>query len=113
MFLLERLADAVRAKPQWTGHDISKVLQEGIVAFDDGIGQAFLDLFPGDSIRDLSEEEVKAIVNAPENVHKALRCMRGTTVLISLVDPRKKNLWVASLGDCTASECPCSTPIIN
>ncbi|KAF6763215.1 hypothetical protein DFP72DRAFT_841339 [Ephemerocybe angulata] len=31
-----------------------------------------------------------------------LRCMRGTTVLIALVDPEGANLWVASLGDCTA-----------
>lgn len=94
----------VKGKPDFESHDISQLLEQAIIAFDDDIGKAFLDLFPGNSIHDLSEEQIRAIVNDPAHVQKALRCMRGTTVLISLVDPSGENLWVASLGDCTASE---------
>jgi len=31
------------------------------------------------------------------------RIMRGTTALITLVDPQRENLWVANLGDCQAT----------
>jgi hypothetical protein len=30
--------------------------------------------------------------------------MYGTTALVALVDPDHKDLWVANLGDCQASE---------
>lgn len=80
------------------------MLAQAIVDFDNGIGQAFVDLVPGRSIQDLPDGQLEGIVNDPKNLEAVLRCMRGTTVLIALVDPGSANLWVTSLGDCTASE---------
>jgi len=54
----------------------------------------------------LSDAEIRAIINdidsGGKNLAKVLLCMRGSTCLISLVDPLRSNLWVASLGDCQA-----------
>ena len=66
-----------------------------------------LDLFPGGeaSIDKMSDEEIKAIINdGGRNAAIVSRCMRGTTLLIALIDPHYENLWVASLGDCVASK---------
>ncbi|KAF5326262.1 hypothetical protein D9611_000478 [Ephemerocybe angulata] len=100
-FLLERLARFVK-KGDWTTTDISQLISQAIIDFDNDIGKGFLDLFPGNSIHESSDEQLKNIVNDPANIQAVLRCMRGTTVLIALVDPEGANLWVASLGDCTA-----------
>jgi pyruvate dehydrogenase phosphatase len=80
------------------------LLGQTIVEFDNNIGQAFVDLVPGASIKELSDAQLEAIVNDPKNLDAVSRCMRGTTALIAIVDPDSANLWVASLGDCTASE---------
>jgi pyruvate dehydrogenase phosphatase len=102
--LRERLTVLVEKEADWAHSDVSHVLEQGVSAFDDEIGRAFLNLFPGNAIYDLGDEEVTAIVNDPANLPVALRCMRGTTALVSLIDPEAMNLWVVSLGDCSASE---------
>jgi pyruvate dehydrogenase phosphatase len=57
-------------------------------------------------IEELSDDQIDAIVNDMEsggvNNAKVLRGLRGSTALVSLVDPSGENLWVASLGDCQA-----------
>ena len=102
--LREHLTVLVENKAEWEPSDISHILEKGISTFDDEIGGAFLNLFPGDAIQDPGDEEVTATVNDPANLPIALRCMRGTTALVSLVDPDATNLWVVSLGDCSAGE---------
>jgi hypothetical protein len=94
----------VENKPKWESSDVSRVLEQGISTFDDDIGRAFLNLFPDNAIKHLRDEEATSIVNDPVNLDVALRCMRGTTALVSLVDPDATNLWVVSLGDCSAGE---------
>ena len=46
------------------------------------------------------------IVNDKESGGKVynatIRCMRGSTAIIALVDPGGSNIWVANLGDCQA-----------
>lgn len=87
---------------------ISEVLKDTISAYDDALTKDLFDIFPGgvDEISRLSDEEIDKIVNDSEqggsNWAKVLRCMHGSTVLISLIDPSKENIWVASLGDCQA-----------
>ncbi|KAJ2922484.1 hypothetical protein H1R20_g14602, partial [Candolleomyces eurysporus] len=102
--ILGRLSSRVRDKQLWEPSDISQLLGQTMVEFDNSIGQAFVDLVPGPSIKELPDAQLEAIVNDPKNLDAVLRCMRGTTALIALVDPDGANLWVASLGDCTASE---------
>ena len=83
---------------------ISDVLSNAISSFDRKIGQALLDLFPDEAaLASMPDEEIQKIINdGGPNSNTVLRCMRGTTVLISILDPSKSNLWVASLGDCAA-----------
>lgn len=87
---------------------VSDILIKAITQVDDKITQDILDLFPGglDSIATLSEEQIDSIVNdfesGGENNAKVMLGMRGSTALVSLVDPSGDNLWVASLGDCQA-----------
>lgn len=87
---------------------VSNILVRTIANFDEAILQDVLDLFPGgpDAIQLLSTDTISAIINDLEsggaNHTKVMRCMHGSTVLVSLVDPVRENLWVASLGDCQA-----------
>ncbi|KAG1861589.1 protein serine threonine phosphatase 2C [Suillus subalutaceus] len=84
---------------------VSTILQSSIQAVDDTLTNGVKHLFPDEAtLAALTDEQIKSIINGPTNPNNLtiLRCMRGTTALISLVDPKKENLWVASLGDCQA-----------
>jgi pyruvate dehydrogenase phosphatase len=87
---------------------VSEILVKAISSLDEAIAKDLLDLFPGgpDIIAKLSDGEIRAIINDSEsggkNSAKLMRCMRGSTVLVSLIDPTGSNLWVVSLGDCQA-----------
>lgn len=87
---------------------VSNLLVKTIADFDKSILQDFLDLFPGgtNAIHTISSAEISTIINDLEsggaNHIKVLRSLQGSTALVSLVDPKEENLWVASLGDCQA-----------
>jgi len=77
-------------------------------------------MFPGghDELSKLSDDEIKAVIHdsaaGGPNHAKVARCMQGSTVLVSLIDPNRDNIWVASLGDCQAGmllvwDLPCWT----
>ncbi|KAF8305656.1 protein serine/threonine phosphatase 2C [Clavulina sp. PMI_390] len=78
---------------------VSSTLAETILSLDNQIIKGVTSLFPG-GINSTSALDVDKIVS--ENHEKILLGMRGTTVLIALVDEAKENLWVANLGDCVA-----------
>ena len=87
---------------------ISNLLSKTIVSYDDSLTKDLYNIFPGglEELGKLSDNEVKAVihdsaVNGPNHI-KVARCMQGSTVLISLIDPNRDNIWVASLGDCQA-----------
>lgn len=87
---------------------VSSILQSSIQAVDDALTNVVKQLFPDEvAIAALTDEQIKSTINDPSNSNNLaiLRCMRGTTALVSLVDPKKENLWVASLGDCQAGVC--------
>lgn len=85
---------------------ISDILSRAISTFDAAIGQELINLFPDQELLSrMSDKEIRAIINdSGRNSMPVALCMRGTTALISLVDPTKSNIWVASLGDCAAGE---------
>ncbi len=89
---------------------ISKLLASTMTAFDERIGQALLTLFPGgeSQLANMSDEEINELVNDQDrggkNATILARCMRGSTALVTLIDPPRENLWVANLGDCVASK---------
>jgi pyruvate dehydrogenase phosphatase len=103
--LKRKLTATLEKDPTPTPEVMSDLLTAGILSFDDGIGQALLDIFPSPgAVMAMSDEEIHKIVNDHgPNSEIVLRCMRGTTVLVALVDPTKSDIWVASLGDCMAS----------
>ncbi|KAG1785736.1 phosphatase 2C-like domain-containing protein [Suillus plorans] len=84
---------------------VSDVLTRAIFDVDEAIKRDFLKIFPEevDEIATMSDITVKARVNdqfsGGLNHQKALRCLRGSTILLTLVDPTKKHLWVLNLGD--------------
>ncbi|KAF9458441.1 protein serine threonine phosphatase 2C [Collybia nuda] len=86
-------------------HSVSTLLVEAIALLDNTMTQDLLRLFPTPAvISALSDVEIDSIINDGKSggVNSAIitRCMRGSTVLVSLLDPGEENLWVASLGDC-------------
>ena len=85
---------------------ISDALSQAIVDLDKSIGDALLRIFPDKlSLMDMHDDDVKSIINDDGPTSGVvLRCMRGSTALISLADPSNSNLWIASLGDSAASE---------
>lgn len=90
---------------------VSKVLVDSISELDNAITRDILDIFPGgpEDLEKMSDEQIDTIVNdfgsGGVNNAKLLLGMRGSTVLVSLVDPSGSNLYVASLGDCQAGMC--------
>lgn len=90
---------------------VSNMLTAEISSLDDGIKDGLLRLFPDlGAITKLSDAEIRDVINDSDSGGKnsamLMRCMRGTTVLLSLTDPSGSNLWVASLGDCQAGRSP-------
>jgi len=105
---------------------VSNILVKAISEVDNAISRDIVGLFPDGPeetpgggfvdprvlapqirrIEELSDDQIDAIVNDFQsgliNNAKVLRGLRGSTALVSLVDPSGKNLWVASLGDCQA-----------
>ncbi|KAF7971219.1 hypothetical protein HWV62_21624 [Athelia sp. TMB] len=87
---------------------VSKVLVDSISELDNAITRDILDIFPGgpEDLEKMSDEQIDTIVNdfgsGGVNNAKLLLGMRGSTVLVSLVDPSGSTLYVASLGDCQA-----------
>jgi pyruvate dehydrogenase phosphatase len=89
---------------------VSDALSRAIYVMDEAIKRDFLEIFPEevDEIATMSDATVKARVNDQSsgglNYQKTLRCLRGSTILLALVDPTKKHLWVLNLGDGVAGK---------
>ncbi|KAH7905624.1 protein serine threonine phosphatase 2C [Hygrophoropsis aurantiaca] len=105
----ERLSAAIStADCELPSNTVSNILSHSISSVDISLTQDLSDLFPGgpEAIGRLSDEAIRNVINdratGGSNNAKVLRCMRGSTVLVSLIDPMAQNLWVASLGDCQA-----------
>ncbi|KAJ3557906.1 hypothetical protein NP233_g11624 [Leucocoprinus birnbaumii] len=110
--VVQTLPDQIRTRLQDTPSrdpdHISNLLIDSVIAFDDAIAKDFLRLVPDpETIQRMSDDEldtlVKEIESSPEKNAAVRRCMHGSTALISLLDPSRRNLWVVSLGDCQAA----------
>lgn len=93
-------------------NSISNLLSKVIISYDNFLTKDLYDLFPGgvEELSRISDDEVKAVIHdsgiGGPNHAKVARCMQGSTVLVSLIDPNRDNIWVASLGDCQAGMLP-------
>lgn len=82
-------------------------LINAFVSFDNAIIQSVRDIFADpEALASMPVEQVEALVNdhasGGTNYKKIILAMRGTTAVVSLVDPSRKNLWVAGVGDSRA-----------
>lgn len=102
-----------------SSEEVSQILAENISSFDNQLTEDVLRIFPSpEAIAALSDDEINTIINDTDlggkNLTAIMRCMRGSTVLVTLTDATKSNLWVASLGDCQAGmkfPLPCLTAL--
>ncbi|KAI0305512.1 protein serine/threonine phosphatase 2C [Multifurca ochricompacta] len=87
---------------------VSGVLSDCIVRFDHSITADFIRLFPGGlaGLQGMTSSQIRYLFqdrsSASQNLAAATRCLQGSTVLLTLMDPAKHNLWIANLGDCQA-----------
>lgn len=98
------------SRGSFTPSHIAKILSDAVVQFDQSVTSNFLNLFPGgpSSLQRMSDEQIRRIVDdrasGGRNYTTAVKCLQGTTALITLTDPGKNHLWILNLGDCQASE---------
>lgn len=92
-----------------TPAEVRTLLTHTVTSFDDSITAGVHALFPGgvQGLATLSDAQIRAAALVNGAPHPVLaRCLTGTTVLVALLDPAR-NLYVCSLGDCTAGELSC------
>ena len=89
--------------------DIPNILRQSIASFDELIAADLLHLFPDpQALNRFSDSDLRSIINDKGRNSAAIyRCMSGSTVLLSLLDPARSHLWVATLGDSQAGASPC------
>jgi pyruvate dehydrogenase phosphatase len=93
---------------------ISGILSDCITGFDHSITNDFTRIFPGGpaalqgmsstQIRHLLFQDRTAMSGGPgsQDLTAVTRCLQGSTVVVTLTDPSKHNLWIANLGDSQA-----------
>lgn len=99
-----QLKQHLEARSQSHPDYISQLLHDTIVNFDESLKRDLLAILPDvDVIAQMTNDKLHTLVGdlqASEDRDMVLkRCMHGTTALIALFDPPKRNLWVATLGD--------------
>ena len=84
--------------------EISNILADAIVQCDNAITNGFVGLFPGgaSAMRSMSDEQIQRVLRNPATHTAAMRCLHGSTALLTLTDPGSEHLWIANLGDCQA-----------
>jgi pyruvate dehydrogenase phosphatase len=91
---------------------ISGILSDCITRFDHSITTDFTRIFPGGpaalqgmsstQIRHLFQDRGTMLSGPPvgsQDLTAVTRCLQGSTVIVTLTDPSKHNLWIANLGD--------------
>jgi len=84
---------------------VSGVLSDCITRFDQSITTDFTRMFPGGpaSLQSMSGTQIRHLLQDrtswPQSMAMVTRCLQGSTVILTLTDPSKHNLWIANLGD--------------
>ncbi|KAI0066226.1 protein serine/threonine phosphatase 2C [Artomyces pyxidatus] len=91
---------------------ISKILSDAVVAFDRSLTTDLLNLFPGGpaALHRMSDAQIRQILDdrragGGRNAAAAVRCLQGSTAILTLRDPAGAHLWIANLGDSQAVLC--------
>lgn len=83
---------------------VSGVLSDCITRFDQSITTDFTRMFPGGpaSLQGMSSTQIRHLLQdrtSSQSMTVVTRCLQGSTVILTLTDPSKHNLWIANLGD--------------
>lgn len=89
---------------------ISGMLSDCITRFDHSITNDFTRIFPGGpaALQAMSSTQIRHLfqdrMSGPgsQDLTAVTRCLQGSTVIVTLTDPSKHNLWIANLGDSQA-----------
>ncbi|KAI0645389.1 protein serine/threonine phosphatase 2C [Trametes meyenii] len=88
---------------------VSDILKRSLEHVDGALVSDFLALFPSadaGELRKLSPLQIKQLLSdasgAKSGHRTAARAFGGSTALVTLVDPVRRHLWVANVGDCVA-----------
>lgn len=96
------------ARGSASSDSISRILSEAIIEVDHALMRDFQRLFPGgrDDFARLSDKQIDAVTKSKSGTcsQSVLRCMEGSTALLTLIDPSGTHIWVANLGDCRAGK---------
>jgi len=76
------------------------------VHLDESIRIDLLNFLPHDHLIKMSDAEISRRISQRYSDWNAIsaRCTQGSTVLLALTDPTKKNLWILNLGDSAAGK---------
>lgn len=87
---------------------VSEALTNAIRHLDDSIRSDLFDFLPCDRLCQLSPDQLRHHIQRRESEWEMIsaRCTQGTTVIFSLLDPSKRNLWIVNLGDSQAGGSP-------
>lgn len=83
---------------------VSEALTNAIRHLDDSIRSDLFDFLPCDRLCELSPDQLREYIHRHESEWETIsaRCTQGATVIFSLLDPSKRNLWIVNLGDSQA-----------
>jgi pyruvate dehydrogenase phosphatase len=98
---------------------ISGILSDCIARFDHSITHDFTRIFPGGpaALQGMSSSQIRHLFQdrgmmsggppgSQQDIMTAVtRCLQGSTVVVTLTDPSKHNLWIANLGDSQTGKC--------
>jgi pyruvate dehydrogenase phosphatase len=89
---------------------VSGMLSDCIARFDHSITADFTRMFPGGpaGLQGMSSTQIRHLFQdrmpgpGSQDLTAVARCLQGSTVIMTLTDPSKHNLWIANLGDSRA-----------
>lgn len=83
---------------------VSEALTNAIRHLDESIRSDIFDFLPYDRLCELSPDQLRDYIQRHKSEWEIIseRCTQGATVIFSLLDPSKRNLWVVNLGDSQA-----------
>ena len=101
---------AAAASGGFSAAAISGMLSDCIVRFDHSITTDFTRIFPGGpaALQGMSSTQIRRLfqdrasssqAGGSQDLTAVTRCLQGSTVIVTLTDPSKHNLWIANLGD--------------
>ncbi|KAG2361330.1 phosphatase 2C-like domain-containing protein [Suillus spraguei] len=83
---------------------VSEVLRSAVRHLDQSIRAELLDFLPHDHLVKINDIQLNQHISHRYSEWSAIstRCTQGSTVLLALSDPLKKNVWILNLGDSIA-----------